>query len=54
MNWLKFFGQSVRTLRKNLKTAPDKVPPKLHLPKSKMLRWVGEVQSWMYEIGLRR
>ncbi len=46
-------GQSVRALRRNMRTAPHKVPPRMHIPGSKMLRWrTTEVKSWMFETGL--
>lgn len=48
-------GQSVRALRSNMRTAPHKVPPRMHIPGGKMLRWrTTEVKSWMFETGLSR
>lgn len=48
----KVMGLSSGTIRKKLKSAPTEIPPKMHLPGTKMLRWRHqEVESWMVETG---
>lgn len=48
----KVMGLSSGTIRKRLKLAPTEVPPKMHLPGTKMLRWrLQEVESGMAETG---
>jgi len=43
-------GQSPRTIKRNLKNNPRAVPPRMHLPNSRMLRWrTAEVENWIFE-----
>ena len=45
-------GQSQRTIKKKLKARPDCLPPRMHFPGTKMLRWRGhDVENWMRETG---
>lgn len=45
-------GQSADLIRRNLASRPYLVPPKMHIPSSKMLRWrAADVRSWMCETG---
>jgi predicted DNA-binding transcriptional regulator AlpA len=38
------------TIRRNLKHNPERVPPRMHLPGTKMLRWrEHEVKLWLDE-----
>lgn len=47
-------GQSTRSIRNNLAERPHLVPPKMHIPYSRMLRWrAHEVESWMFETGFK-
>lgn len=40
--------RSPDTIKRNLRTNPDAVPPRLVLPGSKMLRWRQEdVETWL-------
>lgn len=46
-------GQSTRTIQHNLVNCPHLVPPKMHIPSSRMLRWRRhEVEAWMFETGV--
>lgn len=43
-------GQRAETIRKKLRVAPYALPPKMHIPGSKMLRWrAHEVERWLQE-----
>lgn len=45
-------GQSTQTIKKKLRNVPHQLPPKMHIPGSKMLRWrTHEVQNWLIETG---
>lgn len=45
-------GRSSSSIRRNLARRPFLVPPKMHIPGSKMLRWrARDVESWMFETG---
>lgn len=45
-------GQSTQCIKKKLRTAPHQLPPKMHIPGSKMLRWrMHEVENWLTETG---
>lgn len=40
--------RSPHTIKRNLRTNPDAVPPRLQLPGTKLLRWRQEdVQAWL-------
>lgn len=48
-------GQSVPTIRKKLVANPTALPPRMHLPATRMLRWrAQEVANWMVETDYRR
>jgi predicted DNA-binding transcriptional regulator AlpA len=45
-------GKSPATIRKNLRRNPRRVPPRMHIPGTKMLRWrVVDVEVWRDEQG---
>lgn len=40
--------RSPHTIKRNLRTNPDAVPPRLQLPGTKLLRWrQQDVQNWL-------
>lgn len=46
----KLLGKSQETIRKNLRDNPRRVPPRMHMPGTKMLRWrKTEVEIWLEE-----
>lgn len=46
----KLLGKSHATIRRNLRESPRRVPPKMHIPGTKMLRWrLVEVEIWLEE-----
>lgn len=48
-------GLSPGTVMRKLSLSPAAIPPKMHLPASKMLRWRSdEVTIWMFETGWSR
>lgn len=43
-------GKRPETIRRNLKSKPWAVPPRMHIPSTRMLRWrKTEVESWLQE-----
>lgn len=45
-------GIDAKTMRRNLRSRPYEVPPRMHVPSSKMMRWRRyEVEKWLYEQG---
>lgn len=43
-------GRSSSSIRRDLARRPFRVPPKMHLPGSKMLHWrTCDVENWMFE-----
>ena len=45
-------GQRADTIRKKLRVSPYALPPKMHIPGSRMLRWrAHEVKIWLQEHG---
>jgi predicted DNA-binding transcriptional regulator AlpA len=45
-------GKAPDTIRRQLRSDPRSVPPRMHIPGTKMLRWrKGEVDTWLYEQG---
>lgn len=45
-------GESASSLKRKIKANSHKVPPRMRLPGSKMLRWrLHEVESWVWETG---
>jgi predicted DNA-binding transcriptional regulator AlpA len=47
-----FLGQSTQTIKKKLRSVPAQLPPKMHIPGSKMLRWrMHEVENWLTDTG---
>lgn len=43
-------GLAAKTIRKKLRETPYLIPPKMHIPNSKMLRWrAHEVEIWLNE-----
>jgi predicted DNA-binding transcriptional regulator AlpA len=45
-------GRSSNSIRRDLANRPFRLPPKMHFPCSKMLRWrICDVENWMYETG---
>ena len=45
-------GESAVSIRKKIRAGSMEVPPRVHLPGSKMLRWrLQEVENWIWETG---
>jgi predicted DNA-binding transcriptional regulator AlpA len=45
-------GKTPETIRRNLKNRPMTVPPTLHIPGTRMLRWRrADVEGWICEQG---
>lgn len=45
-------GESAVSLKKKMRANSSEVPPRMHLPGSKMLRWrLHEVENWISETG---
>lgn len=43
-------GRAPETIRKQLRTDPQRVPPKMHIPGTRMLRWRAiDVKRWQEE-----
>lgn len=43
-------GQRPETIQKNMKSRPWCVPPRMHIPGTRMLRWrKAEVETWLFE-----
>lgn len=43
-------GKSPETIRKNMRINPSRVPPRMHIPGTKILRWRPvEVNNWLVE-----
>ncbi len=43
-------GKRPETIRKNMKSRPWTVPPRMHIPGTQMLRWkLAEVNVWVEE-----
>ena len=41
-------GRSPETIRKDIRRNPDAVPPRLHLPGTRLLRWrASDVDAWL-------
>jgi predicted DNA-binding transcriptional regulator AlpA len=48
-------GQSQSTIKRKLSTHPHCLPPRMHLPGTKMLRWRShDVENWKVETGWSR
>ena len=44
-------GRSTETIKKNLQTCPQAVPPRVLIPRTRMLRWrVTDVEQWISEL----
>lgn len=47
-------GRSPETIKKDLKRNPRAVPPRVHLPGTRLLRWrPADVDAWLAEYVLR-
>lgn len=47
--------ESASNIRRKIRANSNEVPPRMHLPGSKMLRWrLHEVENWMWETGWTR
>jgi predicted DNA-binding transcriptional regulator AlpA len=45
-------GESTSSIRRKIKAGSSEVPPRVHMPGSRMLRWrLQEVETWMWETG---
>lgn len=43
-----YLGRSPETIKKDLKRNPLAVPPRLHIPGTRLLRWrVEDVEQWL-------
>lgn len=43
-------GRSPETIKKDLKRNPLAVPPRLHIPGTRLLRWhLSDVEAWLAE-----
>lgn len=43
-------GRAPETIRKQLRSAPRRVPPRMHIPGTRMLRWQkAAVEVWLQE-----
>lgn len=41
-------GRAPSTIRKQLRSDPRRVPPRMHIPGTRMLRWkASEVNAWL-------
>ena len=48
-------GRSAQTIRHDLKRNPMAVPPRLHVPGTRLLRWrPSDVQAWIDECAVHR
>jgi predicted DNA-binding transcriptional regulator AlpA len=46
----KVLGKSPETIRKNMRGNPMAVPPRMHIPRTRMLRWHrADVDAWLDE-----
>jgi predicted DNA-binding transcriptional regulator AlpA len=43
-------GRAPETIRKQLRSDPQRIPPRMHIPGTRMLRWkASEVEAWLEE-----
>lgn len=43
-----YLGRSPDTIKKDLKRNPMAVPPRLHIPGTRLLRWrISDVEAWL-------
>lgn len=51
---VELLGRSSETIKKDLKRNPLAVPPRLHIPGTRLLRWrLADVEAWLarYVVG---